>query len=144
MDTPATEIALLMEVGHICRYARRYREAREIFQGVAALLPAREAAYLALAAVACDERKFEEAETLCRRILTLNPRSAAAYAQLAEIDVMRGNSDAALKTLKMARDCSADPPMRALIKSLEHLAQVTAVRMRSESAATKRSSSHST
>jgi Tfp pilus assembly protein PilF len=125
MQIPAKEIALMMEAGHICRYARRFREAREIFQGVAALPRGREIADLALAAVACDEHKFDEAEALCRRTLQLNPRSAAACAQLAEVQIIRGDTTSAAQTLKRAYDLRPGEPLLALIKSLLHLTKLT-------------------
>lgn len=124
MQIPAREIALLMEAGHICRYARRFREAREIFQGVAVLLPVREPADLALAAVACDERKFNEAEKLCRSILQVNAGSVAAFAQLAEIQIMRGDSARAMTTLKTAYNFRPAGPMLSLVRSLERLAHL--------------------
>ena len=128
MQIPAKEIALMMEAGHICRYGRRFREAREIFQGVAALLPTREIADLALAAVACDEHKFDEAEKICRRTFRLNPRSAAACAQLAEVQILRGDTTSAAQTLKRAHDLHPGEPLLGLIKSLEHLAKLTSRR----------------
>ena len=124
MQIPAREIALLMETGHICRYARRFREARELFQGVAALRPVREPADLALAAVACDERKFDEAEKLCRGVLQANSGSVAAYAQLAEIQIKRGDSAGAMTCLKTAHGLRPAATMLSLIGSLEQLAQL--------------------
>ena len=121
---PAKEIALLMEAGHICRYARRFREAREIFQGVAAMLPVREPADLALAAVACDERKLDEAEKLCRSVLQVNGASVPAYAQLAELQIVRGDSTGARSTLKTAHSLRPAGSMLSLVRSLERLARL--------------------
>jgi predicted Zn-dependent protease len=124
MQIPAREMALLMETGHICRYAGRFREAREIFQGVAALLTVREAADLALAAVACDERRFDEAEKICRGVLHTNTRSVAAYAQLAEIQIMRGDSAGAVETVKTAYALRPTAAILSLVRSLERLAKL--------------------
>lgn len=124
MEVPASEIRLLMEAGHLCRYARRFREAREIFQGVAALLPVREPADLALAAVACDERKFNEAEKLCLNVLRLNAGSVAAYAQLAEMQIMCGDHPTALMTLRAAYTLRPNGPALLLLRSLERLAKL--------------------
>lgn len=124
MQIPAKEIALLMEAGHICRYARRFPEAREIFQGIAALLPVRAPADLALAAVACDERRFDEAEKLCRSVLEVNRGSVAAYAQLAELQIMRGDSAGAITTLKTAHNLRPAGSMLSLVRSLDRLARL--------------------
>lgn len=121
MEVPASEIRLLMEAGHICRYARRFREAREIFQGVAALLPVREPADLALAAVACDERKLDEAEKLCLNVLRLNARSVAAYSQLTEIQIMRGDYPSAIMTLRTAYALRPNGSALSLLRSIEQL-----------------------
>jgi len=122
MQIPAKEIMLLMEAGHLCRYARRFREAREIFHGVAALLPQRETADLALAAVACDEEKYEEAEKLCRSILQTSPGSIADYAQLAEVRIARGDTAGALAILKASHSLRPTGTLLALVRSLERLA----------------------
>jgi thioredoxin-like negative regulator of GroEL len=121
MQVPAKEVALMMEVGHLCRYARRFREAQQIFQGVGALLPARDIADLGLAAVACDELKFEEAERLCRRILQADSRNVAAYAQLAEVQIGCNDIASAKNTLKTARDLRPVEPLASLISSLQRL-----------------------
>jgi predicted Zn-dependent protease len=122
MQPPENDIALMMETGHLCRYARRFQEAREIFHGVALLLPSREPADLALAAVACDEGKFEEAANLCRRVLLSNQRSAMAYAQLAEVELAKGNIVGAMQNLKLAKTLRPAESHMALIRSLEQFA----------------------
>jgi len=120
----AKEIALIMEVGHLCRYARRFREAREIFQGVGALLQERDAVDLALAAVAFDEQKFDEVEMLCRRLLDKDRRNVSAYTQLAELHISRNETAAALKVLKQARDLRPSEPVASLVNSLQRLTEL--------------------
>jgi predicted Zn-dependent protease len=120
----AKEIALIMEVGHLCRYARRFREARDIFQGVGALLQERDAADLALAAVAFDEQKFDEVERLCRRLLDKNRRNVSAYTQLAELHIYRNETAEALKALRSARDLRPSEPVASLVSSLQRLTEL--------------------
>ncbi|RZU42246.1 tetratricopeptide repeat protein [Edaphobacter modestus] len=124
MKIPAKEIALMMEVGHLCRYARRFREAREIFQGVGALLRERDAADLALAAVAFDEQKFNDVETLCRRVLNSDRRNVSAYTQLAELHISRNETADALNVLKAARDLRPSEPVASLVTSLQRLTEL--------------------
>ena len=114
----------MMEVGHLCRYARRFREAREIFQGVSALLRERDAADLALAAVAFDEQKFDDAETLCRRVLNSDRRNVSAYTQLAELHISRNETADALNVLKVARDLRPSEPVASLVNSLQRLTEL--------------------
>ena len=119
MKIPAKEIALMMEVGHLCRYARRFREAREIFQGVGALSRVRDIADIALAGVAFDEHKFDEAEALCRRVLNNDTRNVSAYTQLAEIHISRNELADARNALKMARDLRPGEPVASLVNALQ-------------------------
>lgn len=124
MKIPAKEIALMMEVGHLCRYARRFREAREIFQGVGALLRERDAADLALAAVAFDEQKFNDVEALCRRVLNSDRRNVSAYTQLAQLHISRNETADALNALKAARDLRPSEPVASLVTSLQRLTEL--------------------
>jgi Flp pilus assembly protein TadD len=114
----------MMEVGHLCRYARRFREARDIFQGVGTLLHVRDTADLALAAVAFDEQKFEEAETLCLRVLNNDKRNVSAYTQLAEIHIRRKELVNARNVLKMARDLRPAEPVASFVNALQRLAEL--------------------
>jgi uncharacterized protein HemY len=124
MQVSAKEIALMMEVGHLCRYARRFREARDIFQGVGAFLRVRDTADLALAAVAFDEQKFDEAEMLCRRVLGNDSRSVAAYTQLAEIHINRGEITGARSILKTARELRPAEPLASLVSALQRYTEL--------------------
>jgi hypothetical protein len=118
VEIPTKEIALMMEVGHLCRYARRFREARDIFQGVGTLLRVRDTANLALAAVAFDEQKFDEVNTLCRRVLNNDRRNVSAYAQLAELHISRNEMADALNLLKVARDLRPTEPVASFVNAL--------------------------
>jgi predicted Zn-dependent protease len=121
---PTKEIALIMEVGHLCRYARRFREARDIFQGVGALLRVRDTVDLALAAVAFDEQKFDEVETLCRRVLNNDRRNVSAYTQLAELSICRNEMAEALNLLKTARDLRPAEPVASFVNSLQRFVEL--------------------
>ena len=120
------EVKLMLEAGCVYRYARRFREARDIFQGVRALLPTQEVADLALAGVSMDEGKLDEAEAHCRHALELNRTSAAAYAQLAEIQLLKNNSGGARQSLKKSMEISPNGPTAALSRTLLRLASMIA------------------
>jgi predicted Zn-dependent protease len=121
---PTKDIALMMEVGHLCRYARRFREARDIFQGIGTLLHVRDTADLALAAVAFDERRFDEAETLCRRVLSNDKRNVLAYAQLAEVHISSNQLSDSRNALKMARDLRPAEPVASFVNALQRLTEL--------------------
>jgi tetratricopeptide (TPR) repeat protein len=126
LQAPVNEVKLMLEAGCVYRYARRFREARDIFQGVRVLLPTREVADLALAGVSMDEGKLDEAEAHCRRALELNRASAAAYAQLAEIQLLQNNSASARQSLQRSLEISPNGPTAALARTLLKLASMIA------------------
>src|SRR5215831_15553237 len=87
------EYALLMEAGFLYRYARRFQEAREIFQSVRTLQPLNEMAEVALGGVSFDEGNFDDAITHCLNALEVNPKSTLAHTQLAEAQLFKGSID---------------------------------------------------
>jgi predicted Zn-dependent protease len=133
---PTKEIALMMEVGHLCRYARRFREAQDIFQGVGTLLSERDTVDLALSAVAFDEQKFDEVETLCLRVLKNDRRNIWAYTQLAEVHISRNEMAEALNVLKVTRDLRPAEPLASLVYALQ---QFTELQLKLERSARPRS-----
>ncbi|WP_035351848.1 tetratricopeptide repeat protein [Edaphobacter aggregans] len=124
VQAPVKDVMLMLEAGCVYRYAGRFREARDIFQGVRALLPTREVADLALAGVSVDERKLDEAEAHCRRALELNSSSAAAYAQLGEIQLLQNQRTNAIRSLQRSMEISQNGPTANLAKSLLKLASM--------------------
>jgi tetratricopeptide (TPR) repeat protein len=126
LQSPVNEVKLMLEAGCVYRYAGRFREARDIFQGVRVLLPTREVADLALAGVSMDEGKLDEAEAHCRRALELNRASAAAYAQLAEIQLLQNNSNSARQNLQRSMEISTNGPTAALARTLLKLTSMMA------------------
>ena len=119
--TQRDEIKLMLEAGCVYRYAGKFREAREIFYGVRALLPAQEVADLALAGVFVDENKLDEAEAHCRRALQLNRTSAATFVQMAEIQLLRKDVAGARQSLKEAMEIHPNDAVVFQIKTLSQL-----------------------
>ncbi|HEY4046381.1 MAG TPA: tetratricopeptide repeat protein [Acidobacteriaceae bacterium] len=126
LQAPAKELRLMLEAGCVYRYAGRFREARDIFQGVRALLPTREVADLALAGVSMDEGKLDEAEAHCRRALELNRASAAVHAQLAEIQLLQNNRVGARQSLQRSMEISPNGSTAALASALLKLTSMIA------------------
>jgi tetratricopeptide (TPR) repeat protein len=126
LQVPVKDVKLMLEVGCVYRYAGRFREARDIFQGVRAMLPTHEVADLALAGVSMDEGKLDEAEAYCRHALELNRVSAAAYAQLAEIQLLKNNSAGARQSLQKSMEISPSGPAATLSRTLLRLTSMIA------------------
>lgn len=119
------EITLLMEIGFLCRYARRFDDAREIFGGVQALRPESEVPLVALGTVAFDEANFAKAIEIYYDALQLQPNSAYAYAHLGEAQIFLRDKQSARASLEKA--ISLDPRGEAakLARSLLVLADAT-------------------
>jgi Tfp pilus assembly protein PilF len=113
------ELKLMMECGWVYRDAGRLAEARDIYQGVRALLPTYEGAHLALSMVCMDEGKLDESEEHCKRILQLNPSSSAAYTQMAEVQIRKGRLEEAERGLQRALKISPNGASAALAKALQ-------------------------
>ena len=103
IQTSPQELALLMEAGFVYRYARRFEQAGETFQGVLALLPQNEIE-IALAGVSFDEGQYESAMEHSMRAILMNPRSALAYAQLGEIQIFQHKKHSARTSLRKAME----------------------------------------
>ena len=101
------ELALLMEAGFICRDSNQFQEAREIFEGVQALLPQNEVLDVALGTVEFHQGRFDSATRYYLRALEKNPRSAYAHAHLGEVYLFKMKQEDARQHLKTA--ISLDP-----------------------------------
>ena len=125
-QAPVNELRLMMEAGCVCRYARRFREARDIFLGVRVLAPMQEAADLALAGVYVDEGKLADAESHCRRALELNRAGSAAYAQLAEVQLLQNSTASARQSIQKSLELSPNGPSASVAKTLLMLSSMAA------------------
>ena len=96
------EIGFLMEASLIYRDSGRFAEAREVLEGVRALLPHAETASVILGTVSLLQADFDGAARQYKQALDLNPRSAHAFAHLGELEILRLNKDQAAKYLKEA------------------------------------------
>ena len=78
------EIALMMEAGFVYRDSNRFQEARQIFEGVQALLPHSDVIDVALGTVEFHQGHFDAATRHYARALEKNAQSAYAHAHLGE------------------------------------------------------------
>jgi tetratricopeptide (TPR) repeat protein len=112
------ELALLMEAGLIYRYAGKFREAREVFEGVRALRPQSEVPQIALGAVEFDEGRFQDAIRHYQKAISMNPRSAYAYAQLGEAQLFHADKEGARKSLEIALELDSKGESANLARAL--------------------------
>jgi tetratricopeptide (TPR) repeat protein len=112
------ELSLLMEAGFIYRYSKRFREARDIFEGVRALRPENEIPEIALGIVSFEAGDFADAIRHYQRAIEINARSAYAYAHLGEAQLFRNDSANARVSLKRALELDPKGEFGHLARSL--------------------------
>jgi len=112
------EIAMLMEAGFLCRDAKKFQEARELFAGVRALLPKSDAVEVALGSVFFQQSDFDTAITHYQRALEKNPRSAYAYAHLGEAYLFKLEKEKARSFLQKAIELDARGNSGAMARHL--------------------------
>lgn len=98
------EICLLMEAGFICRDANNFQEAREIFEGVQALMPQSEVVDVALGTLEFHQGRFDSAIRRYLHALEKNPHSAYAHAHLGEAYLFKMKQDEARRHLRAAME----------------------------------------
>ena len=118
------EIAFLMEAGMIYRDSRKFKEAREVLEGVRALLPKSDAVQVALGTVSFQQGDFEGAARHYNIALELNPRSAYAYAHLGELSIFQKDKQKASEHLKQALKLDPQGAFGKLARSLLQFADV--------------------
>lgn len=102
IELERSRLALMMECGYILVGMQRFKEAREVFDGIMVLAPDSEIPVVALGSVAFCEGKFKDAVKWYHKALKLNDTSAFAKAYLGEALFFLGQKDDATAQLKAA------------------------------------------
>ncbi|MBI4365564.1 MAG: tetratricopeptide repeat protein [Deltaproteobacteria bacterium] len=97
---PRADLGLMMEAGYILIGMQRFKEAREVFEGIAVLAPDSELPLVALASVDFCQGKFVEAARRYRKAIKMNSGSAYAHAYLGEALFFLGKRDEAVRELE--------------------------------------------
>ncbi len=84
IDVPTEDLRLMLEAGYLYLAMQRFKEAKEVFEGVCMLAPESDVPLVALGNVSFVETKFEEAVKTYKKALALVPGSAFAKAYLGE------------------------------------------------------------
>lgn len=93
-------LVLLLEVGYIYVGMQRFKEARQVFEGVQLLAPESDVPVIALGGVAFCEGDFKKAIQIYQKALKLVPDSLFAKAYLGEALLFAGKSQEADTCLK--------------------------------------------
>jgi predicted Zn-dependent protease len=78
------EIALLLESGYLYMEMQKFKEAEEIFAGVAALIPHSEVPLICLGNLQFSQGRYERALKFQKEALVRQPNSALAQAHIGE------------------------------------------------------------
>lgn len=95
---------ILLEAGYIWMDMGQYEKAREIFAGVAALMPKSEVPQIALGTLEFAQGRHDKALQAYRTAQRLAPRSGLPRAHVGEALLFMGKVTEAVKELKAAQD----------------------------------------
>ena len=102
IEVPTEDLRLMLESGYLYLAMQRFKEAREVFEGVCILAPESDVPMVALGNVAFVETKFDEAIKTYKKALELVPQSAFAKAYLGEALFFHNKKSEAKKVLEEA------------------------------------------
>lgn len=107
IEVPTEDLRLMLEAGYLYLAMQRFKEAKEVFEGVCMLAPESDVPLVALGNVAFVETKFDEAIKTYKKALALVPGSAFAKAYLGEA-LFFGNKKTEAKAI-LAEASRIDP-----------------------------------
>jgi tetratricopeptide (TPR) repeat protein len=123
IDMERSDLAIMMECGYILVGMQRFKEAKQVFEGIAVVAPDSEIPLVALGSVAFCEGKFKDAVKQYQRALKMNDASPFARAYLGEALFFLGDTDDALSALKGVitddRDGKAGEFAQSLLEAIE-------------------------
>jgi len=93
-------LQVMMEAGYVYLGMRRFKEAREIFEGLAVIAPDSEVPFVAMGNVDFCENKLEKAIKRYGQALKLDPESVYAKVYLGEALVFAGKKEEGIELLK--------------------------------------------
>ncbi|MBI2974642.1 MAG: tetratricopeptide repeat protein [Deltaproteobacteria bacterium] len=92
-------LGLMMEAGYVYLGMQRFKEARDVFEGVTSLAPESEIPLVALGSVDFCQGKFTNAIRRYKKALKINPQSTYALAYMGEALFFMGKKAEAVKQL---------------------------------------------
>jgi len=118
VPVPQTEIALLLESGYLYMEMQKFREAEEIFEGVAALVPHSDVPHICLGNLAFSQGQYQRALKFHKQAAKKVPDSALAHAHQGEALLFLNKRDDARAALKKAVELDPEGPAGAFATSL--------------------------
>lgn len=122
IEVSQREIGLLLESGYLYMEMQKFKEAEEIFSGVAALVPHSEVPLICLGNLQFTQGRFERALKFHKDALKKNPGSALAQAHIGEaLLFMKKKSEAKTaleKVIEMEPDGDASKFANSLLDGI--------------------------
>jgi tetratricopeptide (TPR) repeat protein len=118
IDIDRKDLAMMMECGYILVGMQRFKEARQVFEGIGVLAPESEIPIVAIGSVAFCEGKFKESVKYYKKALKLNAESHFAEAYMGEALFFLGEIEAAKTNLSNVIQCDTEGKAGAFAKSL--------------------------
>jgi tetratricopeptide (TPR) repeat protein len=118
VEVPQAEIALLLEAGYLYMEMNKFKEAEEIFHGVAALVPHSDVPLVCLGNAAFAQGQHERALRHQREALQRQPNSALAESHRGEVLAFLKKREEAKKALNRAIELDPDGHAGAFARSV--------------------------
>jgi predicted Zn-dependent protease len=118
VDVPQSEISLLLESGHLLMEMKKYKEAEDVFLGVAALVPHSEVALVCMGNLAFSQGQNDRALRFHKEAASRVPDSAFAMAHQGEVLVFMKKNAEAKAALEKAVSLDPDGPVADFANSL--------------------------
>jgi tetratricopeptide (TPR) repeat protein len=112
------EVGLLLESGYLYLEMQKFKEAEEIFNGVAALVPHSEVPLICLGNLHFSQGRFERALKFHKEALKKNPDSALAQAHVGEALLFMKKKSEGKTALEKAIQMEPDGDAAAFASSL--------------------------
>ncbi|EKD50806.1 MAG: hypothetical protein ACD_62C00424G0006 [uncultured bacterium] len=104
IDVPREDVIVMLEAGYIYLAMKKFKEAKQIFEGICELAPKHDVPLVGVANVYFAQGKYLEAIRILKNTIKGRPQSAFAWAHLGEAQLFYGKRDEALKNLQKASE----------------------------------------
>lgn len=123
IDTRKDDLIVMMEAGYLYLAMRKYKEARDVFEGVSVVAPKSAIPVVAMGNVSFAQCQYGRAIRAYKRALEIEPDSAFAKAYLGEALLFEGKKDMAIASLQESIACdhlgSTIPFAKSLLELIE-------------------------
>ena len=118
VDVRQSEVALLLESGHLLMEMKKFKEAEEVFLGVAALVPHSDVPLICMGNLAFSQGQKDRALRFHNDALKRVPDSALAHAHRGEVLLFMKKNEEAKQALSKAIELEGDGPAALFANSL--------------------------